>query len=173
MAGRISKSAWRGGGLAVGLAVGLALAASAVFAQAPTAPATTGPATTGPAAACGKIEFEAVVEQAAGVLRELNAKNKPAFQEKLRTLKDKRGWSHEEFMKQGAPFVRDDKIAVFDQSTEELVLAISSMGQEGAAAKNPDCALLLELRARMTLLVDTQTSKWAYMFEKIETELWK
>ncbi len=119
------------------------------------------------------MDFEAVVDQAAGVLRDLNAKNKPAFQEKLRTLKDKRGWSHEEFMKQGAPFVRDDKIAVFDQSTEELVLAISSMGQEGAAAKNPDCALLLELRARMTLLVDTQTSKWAYMFEKIETELWK
>jgi hypothetical protein len=47
------------------------------------------------------------------------------------------------------------------------------MGQEGAAAATPDCAILLELRARMKVLVDTQTSKWAYMFEKIETELWK
>ena len=37
----------------------------------------------------------------------------------------------------------------------------------------PDCALLLELRARMKALVDTQTAKWAYMFEKIETEMWK
>ncbi len=173
MIGRKSKSAWRGGGLAVGLALAASAVVAQAYAQAPTGPATTSPATTSPAAACEKMDFEAVVDQAAGVLRDLNAKNKPAFQEKLRTLKDKRGWSHEEFMKQGAPFVRDDKIAVFDQSTEELVLAISSMGQEGAAAKNPDCALLLELRARMTLLVDTQTSKWAYMFEKIETELWK
>ncbi len=30
-----------------------------------------------------------------------------------------------------------------------------------------------EFRARMKVLVDTQTARWAYMFEKIETELWK
>ena len=91
----------------------------------------------------------------------------------MRNLKDKRGWSHEQFLTEAAPLVRDDKIAVFDQSTEELLSAISTMGQEGAAAQTPDCALLLELRARMKVLVDTQTAKWSYMFEKIETELWK
>ena len=69
--------------------------------------------------------------------------------------------------------MRDDKIAEYDQKTDELLTAISTMGQEGASAKTPDCALLLELRARMTVLVETQTSKWSYMFEKIETELWK
>ncbi len=124
-------------------------------------------------AACSKADFEAVVDEAAGSLRELNAKNKPAFQEQLRTLKDKRGWSHDQFIKEAAPFVRDDKIAVFDQSTEELLSAIASMGQEGAAAASPDCALLLELRARMKVLVETQTSKWSYMFEKIGGELAK
>ena len=123
--------------------------------------------------ACSKSDFEAVVDEAAGSLRDLNAKNKPAFQEQLRTLKDKRGWTHDQFMKEAAPYVRDDKIAVFDQSTEELLSAISSMGQEGAAAASPDCALLLELRARMTVLVETQTSKWTYMFEKIGGELAK
>jgi hypothetical protein len=124
-------------------------------------------------AACSKSDFEAVVGEAAGSLRELNAKNKPAFQERLRTLKDKRGWTHDQFIKEAAPFVRDDKIAVFDQSTEELLSAIASMGQEGAAAATPDCALLLELRARMKVLVETQTSKWTYMFEKIGGELAK
>jgi hypothetical protein len=123
--------------------------------------------------ACAKADFEAVVDEAAGSLRDLNAKNKPAFQEKLRTLKDKRGWTHDQFMKEAAPYVRDDKIAVFDQSTEELLSSIASMGQEGAAAASPDCALLLELRARMTVLVETQTSKWTYMFEKIGAELGK
>jgi hypothetical protein len=122
---------------------------------------------------CTKGDFEGVVEQAAGSLRDLNAKNKPSFQEKLRSLKTKRGWTSDQFMTEAAPFVRDDKIAEFDNATEDLLSAISSMGQEGAAAATPDCAILLELRARMKVLVDTQTSKWAYMFDKIETELWK
>ena len=122
---------------------------------------------------CAKSDFEAVVEEAAASLRELNTKNKPTFQEKLRQLKDKRGWTHEQFLTEATPFVRDDKIAVYDQSTDELLSAIASMGQEGATAVTPDCAVLLELRARMKVLVDTQTSKWDYMFGKIETELWK
>lgn len=123
--------------------------------------------------ACGRADFEAVVEEAAGVLRDLNNHNKPAFQEKLRALKEKRGWTHDQFMKEAVPFVRDEKIEVFDQSTDELLNAIATLGQEGAAAAKPDCALLLELRARMKILVDTQTSKWSYMFEKIGNALAK
>lgn len=124
-------------------------------------------------ASCAKADFESVVESAAGALRDLNGRNKPAFQEKLRTLKTKRGWTHDQFLKEAAPYVRDEKIAVYDQTTDELLSAISKLGQEGATAATPDCALLLELRARMTILVNTQTEKWTYMFEKIETELWK
>ena len=122
-------------------------------------------------AACAKQDFESVVEEAAGSLRDLNAKNRPAFQEKLRELKDKRKWSHDEFIKRAKPLVRDDKTVAFDQTTDELLSAIASMGQEGATAVTPDCAVLLELRARMKVLVETQTAKWAYMFQKIDAEL--
>lgn len=122
---------------------------------------------------CARSEFEAVVEEAAGSLRDLNLKNKPTFQEKLRELKKKRKWSHDEFIEKAKPFVRDDKIAVYDQSTDELLSAIASMGQEGASAATPDCALMLELRARMKMLVVTQTAKWDYMFGKIDGELGK
>lgn len=125
------------------------------------------------APACTKADFEAVVEETAGGLRDLNTKNRPAFQDKLRQLRDKRGWTNDQFLKEAAPYVRDDKIVEFDQKTDELLSAISTMGQEGAAAHSPDCALLLELRARMNVLVETQTLKWAYMFEKIDAELWK
>lgn len=125
----------------------------------------------GAPAACSKDEFELVVEEAAGSLRDLNSKNRPAFQEKLRELKDKRRWTHDEFIEKAKPFVRDDKTVVYDQTTDELLSAIASMGQEGAAAATPDCALLLELRARMKVLVDTQTAKWKYMFEKLDGEL--
>jgi len=123
--------------------------------------------------ACTKAEFEDVVDEAAAALRDLNFKNKPAFQEKLRELKDKRGWSHDQFLTEAAPFVRDDKIAVFDQQSERLLLDISSQGQEGADAKTPDCALLQDLRGRMNVLVETQTAKWAYMFKKLDAALAK
>ncbi|MGZ5889754.1 MAG: hypothetical protein ACXWJS_04065, partial [Hyphomicrobium sp.] len=133
----------------------------------PAAPATPD----GAAKECAKADFEAVVDDAAAALRDLNLKNKPDFQEKLRQLKDKRGWSHDQFMTEAAPYVRDDKIAVFDQESEQLLNDISSLGQEGADAKTPDCALLHELRARMKVLVDTQQAKWTYMFEKLNAAL--
>jgi hypothetical protein len=120
---------------------------------------------------CAKADFEAVVDDAAGALRDLNLQNKPAFQEKLRHLKDKRGWSHDAFLKEAAPFVRDDKIAVYDQDSERLLTDISTLGQEGADAPTPDCALLADLKTRMQTLVDTQTAKWTYMFSKLDAAL--
>ncbi len=120
---------------------------------------------------CAKADFEAVVADAAGALRVLNMQNKPAFQEKLRQFKDKRGWSHDAFLKEAAPFVRDDKIAVYDQDSERLLTDISTLGQEGADAPTPDCALLGDLKSRMKTLVDTQTAKWTYMFEKLNAAL--
>jgi hypothetical protein len=147
--------------------------AAATHAQTADAPAASPPAAQPPAAAgeCQRADFEAVVDDAAAALRDLNMKNKPDFQEKLRQLKDKRGWSHDQFMTEAAPFVRDDKIAVFDQQSDQLLNDISSLGQEGADAKTPDCALLHELRARMQVLVDTQSAKWSYMFEKLNAAL--
>ncbi len=120
---------------------------------------------------CAKADFEAVVDDAAGALRDLNLQNKPAFQEKLRQLKDKRGWSHDAFLKEAAPFVRDDKIAVYDQESERLLADISTLGQEGAEAPTPDCTLLGGLKTRMQTLVDTQTAKWTYMFQKLDSAL--
>ena len=149
-------------GTILGLAVLLALSLAGAAKAQTGAPAP---------AVCAKSEFEAVVDEAAAALRDLNLKNKPAFQEKLRQLKDKRGWSHDEFLKEAAPFVRDDEIAVFDQESERLLSDISAQGQEGAEAKTPDCALMVELRARMQSLVETQTAKWTYMFEKLDAAL--
>jgi hypothetical protein len=122
---------------------------------------------------CARSDFEAVVDDTAAALRDLNQKNKPLFQEQLRNLKDKRGWSHDQFLKEAAPFVRDEQIAVFDQRSEALLNDIATMGQDGAQAKTPDCALVVELRARLKVLVETQTAKWSYMFGKLDKELGK
>ena len=123
------------------------------------------------AAQCSKGDFEAVVDEAAASLRDLTKQNTPQFQVKLRQLKDKRAWSNDQFMKEAEPFVRDDKIAGFDQKSEEFLARITSGGQSQSASAKPDCALLLELRAAMKALVDTQRGKWSYMFDKLDKEL--
>jgi hypothetical protein len=138
----------------------VAIASAGTYLRAAGAPAT-----------CAKEDFETVVEQAAGSLRDLNSKNRPMFQEKLRELKEKRHWSHDEFMQKAKPFVRGDDTAVYDQKTNELLSAIASMGQEGATASTPNCTLMPELRSRMKMLVETQSAKWAYMFKKLDAEL--
>lgn len=122
-------------------------------------------------AGCARGDFEAVVDNAASALRDLNNANRPSFQEKLRELKDKNGWDHDQFMVAAAPFVRDDAIAVFDTKSQDLLAAIATLGQEGAEAKTPDCAVLAELKGRMQILVETQTEKWTYMFTKLDHAL--
>ena len=146
----------RAGVLVVTALLGLMPGAIAALAQAP---------------ACSKADFEVVVDEAAAALRELNRQNTPQFQARLRQLKDKRGWSHDQFLTEASPFVRDETIAGFDQKSEEFLVRITSGGQSGAASGAPDCALLAELRATMKVLVETQKGKWAYMFDKINKEL--
>ena len=69
--------------------------------------------------------------------------------------------------------MRDEKIAGFDQKSEDLLARITGAGQAGASGDAPDCTLLVGLRASMAALVETQKAKWAYMFDKIEGELRK
>jgi hypothetical protein len=123
------------------------------------------------AGACTKTEFEDVVDGAAAALRDLNNKNRPEFQDKLRQLKDKRGWDNDQFLKEAAPYVKDDQIDVYDNTSNDLLAKIGSMGQEGATAATPDCTLLAQLRDHMSELVGTQTRKWSYMFDKLDKEL--
>lgn len=131
--------------------------------------------TTVPAAAqsCARSDFEAVVDEAASALRDLNAENKPVFQDLLRKLKDKRAWNHDVFMEKAAPFVQDEKIDSYDRKTQDLLIDIATLGEEGSNAAAPDCALLEDLRSRMRELVKAQTDKWAYMFEKLNAEIGK
>lgn len=122
---------------------------------------------------CARSDFEAVVGQASNTLRDMTARNTPTFQSKLRELKDKRGWSYQQFVTEAAPFVADDKIAEFDSKSVEYLTRINSMGGEAASGSTPDCKLLDTLRAIMGELVETQTGKWTYMFGKLDAEIAK
>jgi hypothetical protein len=122
---------------------------------------------------CAKGDFEAVVDEAAAALRALNQQHTPQFQVRLRQLKEKRGWSNDQFLKEAEPYVRDEQMAGYDRKSEEFLARITSGGQAASAGGPPDCSVLLELRAALKALVDTQKEKWAYMFAKIDAELKK
>lgn len=119
------------------------------------------------------MQFEAAVSDAAGALRDLNAQNRPPFQEKLRALKDKRGWTHDQFLREAAPLVQDARVAQYDKESSAYLGMIQSMGAEGAAAKEPDCAQLAQLRSHMEALVASQKAKWKHMLELVDRELAK
>jgi hypothetical protein len=108
-------------------------------------------------ATCQRADFETVVDMAAETLRDLNQKNTTVFQGKLRLLKDKRGWSHDQFLQEGAPLVSDDKITAYNEQSEDLLARINGAGASGGQSAKPDCKVLAALRA--------------YMFGKVETEL--
>ncbi|MGE0700290.1 MAG: hypothetical protein AB7O57_14430 [Hyphomicrobiaceae bacterium] len=124
-----------------------------------------------PAQGCTRADFETAVTEAAQALRDLNQANKPAFQAKLRQLKTKRGWSHDQFLAEAAPIVQDQRIAAYDEKSAAFLERIERLGAEGTSAASPDCARLLEVRQSMTSLVTVQKEKWAYMFERIGAEL--
>jgi hypothetical protein len=123
--------------------------------------------------ACSRMQFEAVVADAAGALRDLNAQNRPLFQSKLRALKDKRGWSHEQFLREATPLVQDTTTETYDKESTSFLEKIQSMGEEGATAKEPDCSHLTELRTTMQSLVASQNAKWQYMLKRVDEELAK
>ncbi len=160
----------RGRGIRRPLA-GVAVACfTAIAMSVASAPWLTSPAA-GQEPGCSREAFESVVGQSAAALRELTGKNRPLFQARLRALKDKRGWAHDQFLKEAAPIVQDERTAAYDKTSSELLAEIERMGAEGSAAPTPDCAALARLRDRMEALVEAQRQKWAYIIEKVEREL--
>lgn len=144
----------------VGRVVGMWVLGALIFGHA-------GGATASP---CTRDDFAGVVEQAAESLRTLNASNTPVFQAKLRSLKERRKWAHDQFMKAAAPYVQDEKIQGLDEETATLLNKIQGLG-DGGGGREPDCALLAVLQSLMHALVETTQAKWAYMNSKIDQAL--
>ena len=122
---------------------------------------------------CTKPEFEAVVEAAATALRDLNQKNRPIYQARLRELREKRSWTQDQFFKEAAPLVQDERIAEFDQRSQAFLERIQSMGAEAPTGSKEGCKTLAEVRGYMGSLVEVQSAKWSYMFGRIDQELKK
>lgn len=124
-------------------------------------------------AACSRGDFEGVVSEVALALRNLNQSNRPAFQSKLRMLKEKRGWSQDDFLKLAAPIVQDEKITAYDKKTGEALDQINTMSVVAGGSDAADCEKLGELKGRMGALIELQKERWQYMFSRLDAELAK
>ncbi len=134
---------------------------------------------------CERKAFTGLVEKARAELTALNMRNKQVFQAKLQGLKDNKGWSDREFLEQAIPFVRDEKIAAFDDETKALLARIPELSVRpsrsvaslaGAlpstnAASEKRCAAIKRLQGILGKIVESTHAKWAYMIGKLDAAI--
>lgn len=137
-------------------------------------------ASTAESADCGREAFSAVVSQASAELNGMNEAQKLAFQQKLQMLKTRQGWTDADFVARATPFVKDDKIAAFDEGNKAMLARVPQLGGNapalaGAASlpggADRHCAMLDELRGLMSQLVENTRAKWSYMLAKVDSAL--
>ncbi len=136
------------------------------------------------ASECGQDAFSAAVADARAALERLSAEHRGSFQQKLMTIKQREGWSDEDYRANARPLVQDERIAAFDARNEELLAQVPAIGRQarsvaslaGAApsvepSADRRCAMLEELRAVMDGVVANARAKWAYMQGKADAAL--
>ena len=118
------------------------------------------------AATCTADDFAAAVDKSGAALRAFNAEALPKLQDKLKQLKDKRGWDEEKALGN----VRDDRTTKLDAEAEDLILKIDTLGRPPEKGP-PDCSKLAELEAAGLELLAAMKAKSTYTLSKLDAEL--
>jgi hypothetical protein len=133
---------------------------------------------------CGQAAFAAVVNEASAQLTAMNDENRKTFHAKLQTLKARENWADADYVSNAKTFVQDDRIAAFDANGKALLAKVENLGQPEQVAVTASiatplgaldreaarrCAMLADLRALMTQVVDNTHAKWQYMHTKLDT----
>jgi hypothetical protein len=118
------------------------------------------------AATCTADDFAAAVDKSGAQLRAFNAEALPKLQDKLKQLKEKKGWDEDKALDS----VRDDRTAKLDAEAEDLIVKIDTLGrppEKGA----PDCSKLTELEAAGIELLAVMKAKSTYTLAKLDTQI--
>ena len=83
-------------------------------------------------AICTPEDFAAAVDRSGSALRAFNEEALPKLQEKLKQLKERRGWSDAEYEEKGLGNLRDARSSQFDTDAEELIVKIDTLGRPPA-----------------------------------------
>ena len=118
------------------------------------------------AATCTAEDFAAAVDKSGAQLRAFNAEALPKLQDKLKQLKDKKGWDEEKALDS----VRDDRTTKLDAEAEDLIVKIDMLGRPPEKG-TPDCSKLAELEAAGLELLAVMKAKSTYTLAKLETQI--
>ena len=122
------------------------------------------------AATCTSEDFAAAVDRSGSSLRAFNEEALPKLQEKLKQLKERRGWSDAEYEEKGLANLRDARSNQFDTDAEELIVKIDTLGRP-PPDRPPDCSKLTELDAASLELLAVMKAKSAYVVSKVDAAL--
>jgi hypothetical protein len=118
------------------------------------------------AATCTADDFAAAVDKSGAALRAFNSEALPKLQDKLKQLKDKKGWDEEKALGN----VRDDRTTKLDAAAEDLIIKIDTLGRPPEKGP-PDCSKLAELEAAGLELLAVMKAKSTYTLSKLDAEI--
>ncbi len=119
---------------------------------------------------CKPEDFAAAVDKSGAQLRAFNAEALPKLQDKLKQLKDKKGWSDADYEDKAMASVRDERTAKLDADAEDLIIKIDQLGRP--PEKGPiDCAKLTELEAAGLELLAVMKAKSTYTLSKLDAAI--
>ncbi|CAN1722233.1 DUF1134 domain-containing protein [Hyphomicrobium sp. 1Nfss2.1] len=119
---------------------------------------------------CKEEDFAAAVDKSGAQLRAFNAEALPKLQEKLKQLKDKKGWSDADYEDKAMATVRDDRTTKLDADAEDLIIKIDQLGRP--PENGPiDCTKLTELEAAGLELLAVMKAKSTYTLSKLDAAI--
>jgi hypothetical protein len=119
---------------------------------------------------CAPESFGAAVDAAGVELRKFNAEAQPKLKDKLKALRDKKGWRESNYEEKGLDYLRDERIAALDVKSNELYTKIDTLGRPDPGAP-VDCAGLAELEAAGAEMLAVFKTKSIYLSDKIDREI--
>jgi hypothetical protein len=121
-------------------------------------------------AACRAEDFAAAVDKSGAALRAFNAEALPKLQEKLKQLKDKRGWTDAEYEDKALTAVRDERMSKLDAEAEDLIIKVDQLGRP-AESGPVDCSKLTELEAAGLELLAVMKAKSTYTLARLDAAI--
>jgi hypothetical protein len=119
------------------------------------------------AQSCTQDDFAAAVDRSGAALRAFNGEALPKLRDKLKELKDAKGWTDPDYEEKGLSEIRDRRSTQFDAQAEDLILKIDTLGRP--ATDGPlDCSKLSELDAAGIELLAVMKAKSAYTLSRID-----
>lgn len=122
------------------------------------------------AATCTADDFAAAVDKSGAALRAFNAEALPKLKDKLKQLKEKRGWDGADDEEKALAAVRDERTTKLDADAEDLIVKIDTLGRPPEKG-DPDCSKLAELEAAGLELLAVMKAKSNHTLAKLDAAI--